>query len=114
MLMRPIRKRMPVLYDRLMGRAWLEQSVGDELELLLSTQPVLSELLEAYEVSTLVNSPENDSPECVRRLPKAQRQRRDLPLLDRYGGYLSWRGITILSEQERAPDRQFSLISGSG
>jgi hypothetical protein len=28
----------------------------------------LSEELEAYEVSTLVNSPENDSPECVRRV----------------------------------------------
>lgn len=40
----------------------------DDLELSLVTQPVLSEELEAYEVSTLVNSSENDSPECVRRV----------------------------------------------
>ena len=66
-LMRPIHNRMPVLYDRLMGRSWLEESVGNDLILSLITQPVSSELLEAYEVSTLVNSPENDSPECVRR-----------------------------------------------
>lgn len=31
-------------------------------------QPVVSEEPEAYEVSTKVNSPENDSPECVRRI----------------------------------------------
>ena len=67
-LLRPIHDRMPVMYRRDMGKQWLEESIQDDLFLSLVTQPVLSEELEAYEVSTLVNSPENDSPECVRRV----------------------------------------------
>ena len=53
-----------------MGRQWLEETIRDDLVLSLVTQPVLSEELETYEVSILVNSPENDSPECVRRISK--------------------------------------------
>ena len=75
-LLRPIHDRMPVMYRRDMGRQWLEQSISDELELSLITQLVASAELEAYEVSTHVNSPENDSPECARgirnRTPDAQ------------------------------------------
>ena len=68
-LLRQIHDRMPVMYDREMGRQWLEQPFGnDEMMLSLALQPVQSERLEGYEVSTLVNSPENDSPECVRRI----------------------------------------------
>ena len=71
-LLRQIHNRMPVMYRRDMGKQWLEESIHDELFLSLVTQPVLSEELETYEVSTLVNSPENDSPECVRRISKTQ------------------------------------------
>jgi putative SOS response-associated peptidase YedK len=46
--------------------------ITDDLVLSLVTQPVLSEEIEAYEVSTLVNSPENDSPECVRQVSSSQ------------------------------------------
>src|ERR1043166_2810210 len=67
-LLRRIHDRMPVMYRRDMGRQWLEQSISGELELSLVTQPVLSDELEAYAVSALVNSPDNDSPECVRRV----------------------------------------------
>jgi len=63
-----------------MGKQWLEESIHDDLFLSLVTQPVLSEELEAYEVSTLVNSPENDSPECVRRVSK-QANTPQLPLV---------------------------------
>lgn len=66
------------MYRRDIGRQWLEHSVCDELELLLRTQPVLSEELEAYEVSTLVNSPENDSSECVRRVSAIKRAKSQL------------------------------------
>ena len=69
-LLSRIHNRMPVIYDRIMGRQWLEQSVSDPLVLSLIMQPVASERLDAYEVSTLVNSPDNDSPECVRRVRK--------------------------------------------
>jgi len=39
---------MPVMYRRDMGRQWLEQSISGELELLLVTQPVLSEELTRF------------------------------------------------------------------
>jgi putative SOS response-associated peptidase YedK len=72
---------MPVMYRRDMGKQWLEESIHDDLFLSLVTQPVLSEELEAYEVSTLVNSPENDSPECVRRVSQSPPRKRLLPLV---------------------------------
>jgi putative SOS response-associated peptidase YedK len=69
-LMRRIHHRMPVIYDREMGHQWLDEFFDspDDLELSLVLQPLQSERLEAYEVSPLVNSPDNDSPECVRRV----------------------------------------------
>jgi putative SOS response-associated peptidase YedK len=78
-LLSRIHNRMPVIYEKEMGRAWLEESVSDPLELSLILQPPASERLEAYEVSTLVNSPDNDSPECVRRIPKSTERTRPLP-----------------------------------
>src|ERR1044071_2277983 len=75
-VLRRIHDRMPVMYRRDMGRQWLEESISGELELSLVTQSVLSEDLEAYEVSTLVNSPDNDSPNCLRRVsPKVNQPR---------------------------------------
>jgi len=79
-LLRQIHDRMPVMYRRDMGKRWLEQSISDELRLLLRMQPVLSEELEAYEVATLVNSPENDSPDCVRRVSPKVNQPRQMPI----------------------------------
>ena len=74
-LLSRIHNRMPVIYDRIMGRHWLNETVRDPLGLSLMMQPVASERLEADEVSSLVNSLDNDSPECVRRVslkPKQQ------------------------------------------
>jgi putative SOS response-associated peptidase YedK len=46
---------------------WLDPTAGEaELRQLLVPLPV--EDLKAYEVSTLVNLPRNDSPECVKPL----------------------------------------------
>jgi hypothetical protein len=58
-----------------MGREWLEQSVSDPLVLSLILQPAASERLEAYQVSTLVNSRDNDSPECVPRVSQKLTER---------------------------------------
>ena len=80
-LLSRIHDRMPVIYDRAMGRSWLEEPVSDPLVLSLILQPVPSERLEAYEVSTLVNSPENDSPECVLRISRSDRKTGQLPLV---------------------------------
>jgi len=83
-LLRRIHDRMPVMHRRDIGQQWLECPPSDDLELSLRTQPVLSEELDAYEVSTLVNSPENDSPECIRRIPQKVNQPGQLPIAYRH------------------------------
>jgi putative SOS response-associated peptidase YedK len=64
-MMRGLHERMPVIlqpadYDR-----WLDPALRarESLEALL--QPAADDLLQAEPVTTLVNSPKNDQPECV-------------------------------------------------
>jgi putative SOS response-associated peptidase YedK len=68
-LVRPIHNRMPVIYDAAMGRQWLEHSYERAMTLAAVLRPWPSEYMEAWDVSTVVNSPENDAPECIRPLP---------------------------------------------
>ena len=80
-LMRPIHNRMPVIYDAPMGRQWLEESPDHPMILSAVLQPIPPEWMEAYEVSSLVNSPDNDSPECVKPISQTRRAARQLPLI---------------------------------
>lgn len=60
--------RMPVIYDEPMGRQWLGHSYGDRASVLAAVlRPWPSDLMEAHNVSTVVNSPESDSPVCFNR-----------------------------------------------
>jgi putative SOS response-associated peptidase YedK len=60
---------MPVIYDPAMGQQWLDGPFGARaMDLDLVLQPLPSELMEAHDVSTLVNSPENDTAECIRQV----------------------------------------------
>ena len=64
-LLKPIHDRMPLilapdLYDR-----WLDQEEKPPEELNDYLAPYPAEEMMAYHVSTLVNSPANDLPECV-------------------------------------------------
>jgi hypothetical protein len=43
-------------------------------------RPWPSELMEAHEVSTLVNSPENDTAECIQPVTPSQTTKPQLPL----------------------------------
>lgn len=64
-LMAPIHNRMPVILPAEAYDVWLapgEQS-GVELQNLLAPYPAAE--MQAYAVSTFVNSPRNDSPECI-------------------------------------------------
>ncbi len=81
-LLRPIHNRMPVIYDKEMGRQfWLEESFGDQPMILAAVlQPLPSDLMEAHEVSTLVNSPENDTAECIQPVSPSQPVKLQLPL----------------------------------
>jgi len=64
-MMATIHNRMPVLLAAAAREQWLDPSAApSELRALLEPLPAAE--MEAYEVSTLVNSPRNDSPECVR------------------------------------------------
>ncbi|HYY72806.1 MAG TPA: SOS response-associated peptidase, partial [Candidatus Bathyarchaeia archaeon] len=77
-----IHDRMPVIYDAAMGRQWLGTSLGTRaMELGLVLQPLPSERMAAHEVSTLVNSPENDSVACIEPVSLNQMYKRQLPLL---------------------------------
>ena len=81
-LLRPIHNRMPVIYDKEMGRQWLEESFGDQPMILAAVlRPCPSELMEAHEVSTLVNSPENDTAACIQPVSASQPTKPQLPLL---------------------------------
>jgi putative SOS response-associated peptidase YedK len=81
-LVRRIHDRMPVIYDAAMGRQWLDGPFGmRRMELDLVLQPPPSERIQAHEVSTLVNSPENDSAECIQPASPGQPIKSQLPLL---------------------------------
>ena len=81
-LLKPIHNRMPVIYDKDMGRQWLEESSGDQPMILAAVlRPWPSELMEAHEVSTLVNSPENDTAECIQPVSYGRPIKPQLPLL---------------------------------
>jgi putative SOS response-associated peptidase YedK len=70
---------MPVIYDTAMGRQWLEGPFGGRaMDLDLVLQPLPSERMDAHEVSTIVNSPENDTAACIQPVSPEQSQ---LPLL---------------------------------
>jgi len=63
-LMTPIHNRMPVILPKSARDRWLDRSADTaELQSLLTSFP--ADEMEAYPVSTLVNSPRNDTPECI-------------------------------------------------
>lgn len=64
-LMAEIHDRMPVILPREVERVWLDQSIVDTGYLKSLLIPYPSELMLAYQVSTLVNSPKNNVPECL-------------------------------------------------
>ena len=59
----PIHHRMPVILPLPTGEMWLDPDAAPE-DLVTLLRP-LDEGIQAYPVSTLVNSPRNDLPECI-------------------------------------------------
>ncbi|HSE84467.1 MAG TPA: SOS response-associated peptidase [Thermodesulfobacteriota bacterium] len=60
-----IHDRMPVILRREDEDAWLNTSSKNTDKPASLLKPYPSEMMDGYEVSTLVNSPKNDSPECI-------------------------------------------------
>lgn len=64
-LMKPIHDRMPVILTPDAEAVWLDPAIQDPARLLALLTPYPSEAMEVYPVSTSVNNPSNDGPECV-------------------------------------------------
>ena len=64
-LLRPIHNRMPVILPREMEEFWLDRDMQNiaVLQDILASYP--SELMQNYQVSTLVNSPRNNGPQVL-------------------------------------------------
>ena len=64
-LLSPIHDRMPVVLPRELESLWLDHDIQDYAALAGILTPYITDEMEAYEVSSLVNSPANDGPEMV-------------------------------------------------
>jgi putative SOS response-associated peptidase YedK len=67
-IMAPVHNRMPVILDPADYDAWLDRSQQDVAAVQPLLKPFDSERMHLVPVSTLVNSPRNDRPECVQPL----------------------------------------------
>ncbi|PJN88854.1 SOS response-associated peptidase [Bacillus sp. mrc49] len=67
-LMTGIHDRMPVILKRGDEKAWLDLSIHDTGYLQQYLKPFDSEQMEAFEVSTDVNSPQNNSPSLIQQM----------------------------------------------
>lgn len=63
--MEPIHVRMPVILHPQEYEHWLDRELNDPAKLQSLYQPYPADTMEAYEVSTAVNNPRNDTPELI-------------------------------------------------
>lgn len=66
-LMKPIHERMPVIIPAERRDEWLDAATEGKDRLLDMLRPYPADEMEAYPVSRRVNSPRNNSPECIKR-----------------------------------------------
>jgi putative SOS response-associated peptidase YedK len=64
-IMAPIHDRMPAIILKDDEERWLDPGLDDPSPLLQLLRPYPAEEMETRHVSTLVNSPANDSPDCI-------------------------------------------------
>ena len=67
-LLRPLHDRMPVILAPEDFAVWLDPRMQDLQTLQPLLRPYPAEGMTSYLVSTLVNSPRNESPQCIERL----------------------------------------------
>jgi putative SOS response-associated peptidase YedK len=72
-LVRQFHSRMPVIYDREMSRQWLDNADRSRrMALAAVLRACPSEHMEAWDVSDVVNSPENDTKACIEPIRYSQ------------------------------------------
>ena len=64
-VLQPIHDRMPVILPASAYSLWLDPTVRDVEPVQALLTPYPADEMIAYPVSTRVNSPANDSPECI-------------------------------------------------
>lgn len=69
-LMENIHNRMPVILRSEDEDAWLDTSIQDTEFLQQFLNPYDADQMEAYEVSSAVNSPKNAGPECIKPIER--------------------------------------------
>ena len=57
---------MPVILLKEHESKWLDPALNETTKVMPLLKPYPSALMEACEVSTIVNSPKNERPECVK------------------------------------------------
>jgi putative SOS response-associated peptidase YedK len=81
-VMQPIHNRMPVIIPRDQEDRWLDPSIDDPAPLLDLLRPYPAAEMETCQVSTIVNSPANDTPECLVPSGMASSAEPTLPFID--------------------------------
>ena len=64
-IVKPIHDRMPVIISEDQISTWLDQDEVQPEELQFMMKPYPAEEMQAYPVSNYVNSPKNNSPQCI-------------------------------------------------
>ena len=64
-LLKPIHNRMPVILNDNDAMAWIGHDGGDLAHALSLLKPFPADLMDAYDVSLLVNNPRNNLPDCA-------------------------------------------------
>lgn len=64
-VLRPLHDRMPVILPPDAYSLWLDPTIGEVERLQTLLTPYSADAMTAYPVSTRVNSPAYDSPECI-------------------------------------------------
>lgn len=62
---KPIHPRMPVILEPAAESLWLDKDITDSVLLDQVLKPYPERLMQHYPVSKMVNSPHNESPECI-------------------------------------------------
>jgi putative SOS response-associated peptidase YedK len=63
-----IHNRMPVILQKEAESEWIKPEYHDKKEILEIIKPYPATGMNAYEVSTIVNSPINNNPQCIEKL----------------------------------------------
>lgn len=67
-MVKDIHDRMPVILKPEDEKVWLDPTINDTGDLNDFLKPLPEELMDAFEVSTLVNSPKNNSPNLIQEI----------------------------------------------